>query len=166
MRIARYVIPRLLVAFVTLLGVSVLIFGVMRFIPGGFEDMVLGPLASDAARERIRVKFGLDQSVAVQYFRWLGAAVQGDFGISLVTQKSVAAEILRRAPTTLQLALMATIIAITVGLSLGILAGLTNAGRFQRTLGRLIGALGASVPDFVLGTAFIFIFSEIGRAHV
>ncbi len=159
MRIARYVIPRLLVAFVTLLGVSVLIFGVMRFIPGGFEDMVLGPLASDAARERIRVKFGLDQSVAVQYFRWLGAAVQGDFGISLVTQKSVAAEILRRAPTTLQLALMATIIAITVGLSLGILAGLTNAGRFQRTLGRLIGALGASVPDFVLGTAFIFIFS-------
>ena len=159
MRIARYVIPRLLVAFVTLLGVSVLIFGVMRFIPGGFEDMVLGPFATEEARVRIRAKFGLDQSVAVQYVRWLGAAVHGDFGISLVTQRSVAAEILRRAPTTLQLALMATIMAVTVGLSMGILAGLTNAGRFQRALGRLIGALGASVPDFVLGSAFIFIFS-------
>lgn len=159
MRIARYVIPRLLVAFVTLLGVSVLVFGVMQFIPGGFEDMLLGTMATEEARVRVRAKFGLDQSVVVQYFRWLGAALQGDFGISLVTQKSVAAEILRRAPTTFQLAVMATIIAVTVGLSMGILAGLTNAGRLQRTLGRLIGALGASVPDFVLGSAFIFIFS-------
>jgi len=158
-RIARYVIPRLLVAFVTLLGVSVLVFGVMQFIPGGFEDMLLGSMATEEARVRVRAQFGLDQSVVVQYFRWLGAALQGDFGISLVTQKSVAAEILRRAPTTFQLAVMATIIAVTVGLSMGILAGLTNAGRLQRTLGRLIGALGASVPDFVLGSAFIFIFS-------
>ena len=159
MRIARYVIPRLLAAFVTVLGVSILIFGVIRFIPGGFEDMVLGPFANDVARERIRVKFGLDQSVVVQYVRWISAAAQGDFGISLVTQKSVAAEILRRAPATLQLALMATIIAVSVGLSMGIIAGLTSAGRLRRALGRLIGALGASVPDFVLGSAFIFIFS-------
>ncbi len=159
MRIARYVIARLLVALVTLLGVSVLVFAIMRFIPGGFEDMVLGPFATDASRNAIRTKFGLDQPLPFQYFKWLGAALQGDFGISLVTQRSVSAEILRRAPATIQLAVMAAGIATCVGLPLGILSGLTSASGFLRSAGRLIGALGASVPDFVLGTAFLFIFS-------
>ena len=159
MRIARYVIARLLVALVTLLGVSVLIFGIMRFIPGGFEDMVLGPFATEESRNVIRVRFGLDQPLPIQYFRWLGAALQGDFGISLVTQKSVAAEIIRRAPATIQLAVMAAGLAVLVGLPLGILSGLTGASGLLRGTGRLIGALGASVPDFVLGTAFLFVFS-------
>ena len=159
MRLLRYVVPRFLIALVTLLGVSILIFGVMRFIPGGFEDMVLGPFGTEEARQRIRAKFGLDEALPVQYLHWLAAALRGDFGISLVTQKSVAAEMLRRAPTTLQLALMSTLIALLVGLGLGVVSGLTGAGRFRRGLGRLVGALGASMPDFVLGTAFIFIFS-------
>ena len=159
MRIARYVIARLLVAVVTLLGVSVLVFGIMRFIPGGFEDMVLGPFATEESRNMIRAKFGLDQPLVIQYFRWLGAAVQGDFGVSLVTQRSVAAEIIRRAPTTIQLAAMAAGLAVIVGLPLGILSGMTGASGFVRGASRLVGALGASVPDFVLGTAFLFVFS-------
>ena len=160
MRIARHVFIRFLEALATLVGVSILIFGVMRFIPGGFEDMVLGPFATETAREVIRAKFGLDQPVPVQYLRWLAAAASGDFGISLVTQKPVAAEILRRLPATLQLAAMATVAAVILGVSLGVLAGLTSAGRFSRATARIIGALGASVPDFVLGSVFVFAFSR------
>ena len=159
MRIARYVTARLLVALVTLLVVSILTFGIMRFIPGGFEDMVLGPYATEESRSVIRAKFGLDQPLPVQYFTWLGAAVQGDFGNSLVTQQPVAAEITRRAPATIQLAVMAAGLAVLIGLPLGVLSGLTGAGGLLRGAGRLVGALGASVPDFVIGTAFLFVFS-------
>lgn len=155
----NYILPRLFISLLTLLGVSIIIFGAVRYIPGGFEDMVLGPFASADAKATMREKFGLDKSVPAQYFYWLNAAIHGNFGVSLVTQQSVAAEILRRLPTTLQLALMSTAMAIIVGLPLGILSGLTGAGRFQRIFGRIVGALGASIPDFVLGSALVFIFS-------
>jgi peptide/nickel transport system permease protein len=160
MRLLRYLVPRLVVALVTLLGVSVLVFLSLRLVPGSYADIVLGPFATPEARAAIAARYGLDQPAPEQYLRWLGALAEGDFGISMVTQKSVIAEILRRAPTTLQLASMALAMALAVGFPLGVAAG---AGRgatgLRGAAGRLVGALGASVPDFVLGSVFIFVFS-------
>ncbi len=159
MRFVYYLLPRVAIAAFTLLGVSILIFVAMRFVPGGFEDMVLGPLGTPEQKALVRARYGLDQPMSVQYVRWLGQALAGDFGMSLVTHASVAAEIGRRAPTTLQLAAMSGIMALGIGIPLGVASALTGARRRARVTGRIVGSLGASVPDFVLGTVLVFVFT-------
>lgn len=158
MRIAFFLIGRLLLAGLTLLGVSVLVFVAMRFIPGGFEDLILGPFATEEARAIVRARFGLDQPVPVQYLRWLAAAVQGDFGTSMITQQPVLDEIVRRSGVTLELALLALGLAIVVGLPLG-LAAATARGSL-RSVARSISAFGLGVPDFVIGAILVYIFSR------
>lgn len=160
MRLTRHLAVRAAIALATLLGVSLLIFVAMRFVPGGFEDMILGPFGTPEAKAAIRARYGLDQPVVEQYLRWLAAAVTGDLGTSLITHSSVTDEILRRAPTTLQLALMSTGFALALGVPLGIAAALGRAGSVAGRLGRTLGAFGASVPDFVLGAILVFVFSR------
>jgi len=100
MRIVYYLALRLAIAALTLVGVSILVFAGLRLLPGGFEQMVLGPDASVEARAELVAKFGLDQSGPAQYVKWLGAAAAGDLGVSMATSKPVADEMLRRAPAT------------------------------------------------------------------
>lgn len=157
MRLIVYLAPRILAALVTLLGVSILIFLALRNIPGGYADILLGPFVTAEARAAIAQRYGLDQPLIAQYFHWLGALLQGDFGTSMVTGRPVIDAFIRRAPVTLQLALMALTIALIVGIPLGVLAGTAAAGRGGWP--RVVGAAGASVPDFVLGSVLIFIFS-------
>jgi len=160
MRLLRYLGPRLMSALVTMLGVATLVFFALRFIPGGYADMVLGPFATPEARAAIAGRYGLAEPLYLQYLHWLAALAKGDFGVSLVTRQSVIAEIARRAPATLQLALMSLALALLIGFPFGVAAGTSShAGRTRGTLARLVGALGASVPDFVLGSVFIFVFS-------
>ncbi|MGM0585235.1 MAG: ABC transporter permease [Pseudomonadota bacterium] len=157
MRLALYLLPRIGTALLTLFGVAVLVFLSLRLIPGGYADIMLGPFATEQSRAAVAARYGLDQPAAVQFGRWLWAMLGGDFGVSMVTQKPVIAEFLRRAPVTLELALMALAVAVLVGAPLGVASGVRAAGRGGA--GRLIGALGASVPDFVLGSVLIFVFS-------
>ena len=136
-----------------------LVFLALRLIPGGYADILLGPFVTPEAREAISQRYGLDQPVAVQYGRWLIALLQGDFGVSMVTQKPVIHEFLRRAPVTLELAFIALGLALLVGLPLGVASGIRRAGRKGLDAARVVGAIGASVPDFVIGSVLIFIFS-------
>jgi peptide/nickel transport system permease protein len=159
MRLVAYLVPKLVVALITMLGVSVLVFLALRFIPGGYADILLGPFVTPAARAAIGQRYGLDQPLLLQYVNWLAALVSGDFGVSMVTRQPVVDEFIRRAPVTLELALAALAMALTAGLPLGVAAGIARLGRPRAGIGRIIGALGASVPDFVLGSALIFIFS-------
>ncbi|MFX0540488.1 ABC transporter permease [Roseovarius sp. S4756] len=159
MRLFLYLLPRLAAMIVTLLGVSILVFLSLRMIPGGYADILLGPFVTPAAREAISQQYGLDQPLVVQYLRWLAALLQGDFGVSMVTRQPVLDEFIRRAPVTLELALIALGLALLVGLPLGVWSGIRQGGRRGVDFARLVGALGASVPDFVLGSALIFVFS-------
>lgn len=159
MRLAVYLIPKIGLALLTMLGVSVLVFLALRFIPGGYADVLLGPFVTPAARAMIEQRYGLDGPVSLQYLRWLLALLQGDFGVSMVTRQPVIDEFIRRAPVTIELALIALAVALLVGLPLGVAAGLAGAGRALSRAGRLIGAIGASVPDFVMGSVLIFVFS-------
>jgi len=159
MRLLAYFAPKLALALVTMLGVSVLVFLALRFLPGGYADILLGPFATPDARKVIAERYGLDQPMIVQYGRWLLAMSQGDFGVSMVTRRSVIAEFLRRAPVTLELASLSLGLVLLVGVPLGVAAGAAASNRPQGGLARLVGALGASVPDFVLGSALIFVFS-------
>ena len=111
MRIVRHIAVRLLLVAGTLLGVSLLVFVAMRWIPGGFEDMVLGPFATEDAKAIVRARFGLDQPVHIQYWRWLTAALGGDLGTSMTTHQPILDEIVRRAAVTLELASLALLIA-------------------------------------------------------
>ncbi|GAB5469251.1 MAG: ABC transporter permease [Rhodospirillales bacterium] len=158
MRFIRYLGPRLFLAAVTLCGVALLVFIALRLIPGGFADIVLGPFGTAESRALLTERFGLDAPGYVQFFKWFWALLGGDFGVSLVTQQSVIAELLRRAPVTGELALLSLCFALAVGLPLGISSAAATA-RGGGRLGRAVGALGASVPDFVLGSLFIFVFS-------
>ena len=159
MRLLVHVAARLGQALLTMLGVSLIVFIAMRLLPGGFEMIILGPIQTEEARALITQRFGLDRSYPSQFLAWLGAVLGGDFGISMITQTSIADEILRRSEATVQLAAMAIVTALIVGLPLGVAAGLADSSRSVRLGGRLAGALGASTPDFVLGVALVYVFS-------
>lgn len=160
MTLLSYVVFRLAMGLLTLSGVAVIIFVAMRAMPGGFEEIVLGPISTPEARAAVAARLGLDGSAFQQFLGWFGGLLRGDLGLSLITRTPVADEMLRRAPATVQLALMCTVVALLLGLPLGVLAGLSDARPAVRGGGRVIGAAGASVPDFVIGSIFVYVFSR------
>jgi peptide/nickel transport system permease protein len=159
MRLALHIAGRIGLALLTMLAVSAVVFAALHGLPGGFEKIVLGPIQTENVRAALTERFGLDRPLPVQFLRWLGAVARGDFGISMITQTPVAAELLRRAPATIELALLAFALSLAIGLPLGTAAALGRRGGALQGAARLFGALGAGTPDFVLGTLLVYVFS-------
>lgn len=159
MRLLSLIARRGLSALLTLLGVSVIVFAAAHLVPGGYQDVLLGPLGTPAARARIAAQFGLNQPLAVQYLKWIAAAVHGNFGTSLQSGQPVLHEIATRAPVSLEIALLATLFAMIVGIPGGILAGVSRRS-WVRQGSRVSAAVAMSVPDFVLGSILLFVFSR------
>lgn len=156
-----YVIQRLLTFPLILLGVSVLVFVSIRLIPGDAITAMLGTeagLLTPAQRAALAAYFGIDQPVWSQYLRWLLGLFQGDLGISSIYGKPVLTVILERFPLTLQLALMAMVIALGVGVPLGVLAATRNE-RPSDLVVRVLAMLGQSTPSFVIGVLIIYVLS-------
>jgi peptide/nickel transport system permease protein len=158
--IIGFALRRLTSAAITLFLVSLMIFSAIHALPGGYADVFLGAYATPEARARIERQFGLNEPLPVQYVKWLGSAVRGDFGVSLVTQKPVAEEFAARLPVTAGIATLATLLAVLIGLPAGLLGGLASDSRAGRTMSRLLGSLAISVPDFVIGTVLLFVISR------
>ncbi len=158
--ILGYALGRLTSAAITLLLVTVLIFAAIYWLPGSYADVFLGAQATPAAKASLEEKFGLNQPLPVQYLKWVREAAQGDFGQSLVSQRPVAEEFAVRLPVTAQLALMATFIALFVGIPLGVVAALVTRPRAVPGLLRLSGSLAMSVPDFVIGSLLLYVISR------
>ncbi|MFD9717199.1 ABC transporter permease [Streptomyces sp. NPDC059076] len=149
------------VAALTMLGVSVLIFAAVRAMPGSYTDLVLGPLATPEAKEAATEKFGLDGPVVEQYGHWLLSSVQGDFGTSLASGTPVGQELSVRLPVTVLLTALALVFILLIGIPLGVLTGIRSAGSGGGGIvGRLVSSLGMSVPEFVLGTLVLFLFTR------
>lgn len=163
MRIIAYFSKRLAAALLTMLGVTAIVFFALHLLPGGYAEILLGPFATPAARKVIALRYGLDQPLLLQYVHWVVAVAHGNLGTSMVTRAPVAAQFLHRAPVTLELSLLALAFVLAIGIPLGVVSGTSTAdsagGALSRVIGRLVGAFGASVPDFVLGTILIFVFS-------
>lgn len=155
-----YIGRRVVSALTTLVIVSLIIFSAVHALPGGYADVFLGAHSTPEAKARIEAQFGLDQPLPVQYVRWLGSAMRADFGTSLVTQKPVSQEFAARLPVTATIAVLATAIAILVGLPVGLVGGLAQQSRLARGSARLVGSLAISVPDFVIGTLLLFVVSR------
>ena len=145
----RYVIRRLLLAVLMLWVMSVFFFGLLHAIPGG-PDAVIGatnPRISLAARRAIRIKFGLDKPVPVQYVNWLTNAVHGDFGYSFISGRAVSDEIRDRVPATLELFIAALGFALVLAILLGVAAAVRqySLGDYLITI---LAYAGISMPIF------------------
>ena len=157
---ARYLIVRLYSMALTLLGLTVLVFLMLRLIPGTVVEQMIGAdaIVSPAMVAELKRFFGLDQPWWLQYSRWVGALAQGDLGTSWRTGKPVAALILERLPVTIEL----TVLAVAFALLIGIPAGIVSAARRDQAVDNVarVGALlGLSVPVFWQGTMLILFFS-------
>jgi peptide/nickel transport system permease protein len=158
--VGRYLVVRLYSMALTLLGLTVLVFLMLRLIPGTVVEQMIGAdaVVSAAMVEQLRAFFGLDQPWYVQYGRWLGGLAQGDLGTSWRTGKPVIALIAERLPVTLEL----TAMAVGFALVLGLVAGIVSAVRRDRAVDNVtrVGALlGLSVPVFWQGTMLILFLS-------
>jgi peptide/nickel transport system permease protein len=158
--IARFAARRLMSAAVTLWLVSILIFTAIHGLPGGYADVFLGAQSTPQTKAQIEQKFGLDRPIPIQYWKWISAAAYGDFGVSLSTQQPVGGEFVARLPVTAQLAVMATAMALVVGLPLGLIGGLVDRPRALRGCLRLFGSLAMSVPDFVIGSLLLYLLAR------
>ena len=156
-----FVLGRAASAAATLLLSSLIIFAAIHALPGGYADVFLGAYATPEAKARIERQFGLNDPLPAQYAKWLKSAAQGDFGVSLVTQKPVAEEFAARLPTTATIAALAAALALLIGAPAGLLAGLFSGSGAAQWVARLCGSLAISVPDFVIGTLLLYLVSKV-----
>lgn len=152
----KLVVFRLLQAVPTMLGVTVVVFLIVR-LTGDPTLLILPENAPAEAVAAFRQKFGLDQPLIVQYFIFMGNLLQGDLGTSIRYQQPVAQLIAERIPATVQLALSAIVFSTVTGVILGTLGGLRRATWLDYT-GRALALAGQAVPVFFMGIVLILIF--------
>ena len=152
----RYLARRAVWTIVAVLGVSVLIFFLVRLLPGNIVDIIAGTEGqlSKAQRAAVLKEFGLDQPLPVQYLRWIGNMLRGNFGWSFRTGQPVAALIVSRLPITIELALLAVVSVALVAIPVGVVASVSRSPRV-RTLVQIIGVLGLSLPNFWIAILLI-----------
>lgn len=155
-----YVIRRLLQLIPVLFGISVLIFAVMKMIPGDVISGILGVDATPELREQLREIYGLDRPYAVQYLDWIGGVLRGDFGESIRTGEPILPQILTRFKVTAELTILAAIISWIIAIPLGILAAVKRNSMADRFV-RVFALLGVSVPNFALSILLILFLSLV-----
>jgi peptide/nickel transport system permease protein len=151
--VLRYVAHRVLLMIPTLFGVAILVFVLLRVMAGDPVETMLrggGANVSQAVIEQERARLGLDRPLYVQFGKWLGGMVTGDFGVSMWTGKPVSQEIASRLELSLQVAVMATVLAVLISIPLGTLSALYKDTWIDHVI-RVISIAGLAVPSFWLG---------------
>jgi peptide/nickel transport system permease protein len=149
---------RLLQLIPTLFFVSIIIFGLQQLLPGDPATTMAGEERDEAAIAAIKAKYRLDEPIPVQYFYWIKGVFQGDLGESLRIQQPVAELVLQKLPVTAQLAGMAIVIALVIGISMGVVSAVRKDTVWDYAA-NVIALWGLSTPNFWLGIMFIFLFS-------
>jgi ABC-type dipeptide/oligopeptide/nickel transport system permease component len=155
--IAKAIGQRLLGALPNLFGVVVITFVLTRALPGDPAAYFAGGAATQEAVAQVRTQLGLDQPLPEQFMRYLAALARGDLGLSLTTGQPVTQELLARLPASLELVLLALIVACAVALPLGVLAA-TRPGSWIDQLCRVITTAGVSLPTFFTGLLLAYVF--------
>jgi glutathione transport system permease protein len=153
-----FVIRRAILAVITLFAVLTLVFVIVRILPGDPAQLILGDQASRDAIEALHVKLGLDQPIPVQYGRFLGDALRGDWGVSMVTGQPVLAEVLNVLPWTIDLTLASLALGVLLGVPLGVWAAVRR-NRMVDYLVRVVSLAGLSFPAFVSAIILLFLFA-------
>jgi len=155
---AGFLIRRLCFAVVTLFAVLTLVFLLVRIVPGDPAQVILGDQASREAIDAMRARLGLDRPVWQQYLTFLGGAVRGDWGVSMVTGRPVIEEVLKVLPWTLELTFVSLILGTLIGVPLGVWAAI-NRNRFVDYASRISSLLGLSFPPFVSAILLLLAFA-------
>jgi len=153
-----YVIQRLGLTFLVLLGVTFAVFLIIQLVPGDPARVILGVQANEENVAALRERLGLDHSFFSQYGSWLWGVLHGDFGRSLITRQSVGAQLARRLPGTLQLAALALLIGTVIALLAGVISALKQGSKID-IIASVFSQLGVAIPDFWLGTMLVLLFS-------
>ena len=154
----QYTIRRILQLIPVLLGISILIFAVMKMIPGDVISGILGVEATPELRAQLAAKYGLDRPYIVQYLDWIGGVLRGDFWESIRTAEPILPQILTRFQVTAELTILAAVISWFVAIPLGILAAVKRNSMVDRLI-RVFALLGVSVPGFALSILLILFLS-------
>lgn len=154
----NYLIRRILLTLPVLLGVATLTFFLIHFVPGDPIDIMMGDQASSVDKEALRAELGLDKPLGTQYKNFLVGLPRLDLGKSLFSRQPVSKELLERIPATMELAFVAVLISMLIGIPLGVLASIKQYGFVDNSV--LVGGLlGMSLPAFWTGPMMILIFS-------
>lgn len=154
----NYTIRRILQLIPVLFGISVLIFAVMKMIPGDVISGILGVEATPELRAQLAAKYGLDQPYVVQYLNWIGGVLRGNFGESIRTSAPILPEILSRFKVTAELTILAAVISWIIALPMGIAAAIKRNSAVDRFV-RVFALIGVSVPGFALSILLILVLS-------
>ncbi len=153
----RYALQRGLTAIPVLLGVSVLVFGFIHLIPGDPAVTMLGERATPEKVAEIRARLGLDRPLWEQYVHYVGRVIRGDLGVSIVRGDPVLTDLLRRFPATVELATAAIVVAVGLGIPVGVASAVWRNSVVD-SLARLGALIGVSMPIFWLGVMLAWFF--------
>ena len=160
MQLFRNIFLRLFSTLITLFGVAVIVFFVIRVVPGNPIAMMLPPGATDADIARLEAFYGLDKPLVEQFVIWLGGVLQGDFGTSISMRQPVIDLVLGRLPATLELSFMALVFAVLIGGTLAL-----TGTRFRETRSEaaidVTNGMALSIPDFLWGLLLILTFGVL-----
>ena len=147
-----YIVRRLVLMLVTLVGISIIIFVLLRVVPGNIVDILFDAagFVDPADKANLEKELGLNQPIVVQYLSWIGGLLHGDLGYSYVSEKPALQEILPRIPITARLAGLALLFSASIGIPLGVISAVKQGTRLDYAL-RVVSLSGLSLPSFWLG---------------
>ncbi len=155
----RYLIRRILISIVTLIAISMVVFGILAIAPGDpLSGFATNPNVPPELREQIREKMGLNDPIPVQYSRWATSYVQGDWMVSYTTKTSVKEYVLSRLPVTLKITGSAFLIGILIAIPVGVVSAIRQYSLFDQ-LATTFAFIGYSIPTFFSGLLLILVFS-------
>jgi peptide/nickel transport system permease protein len=153
-----YILQRLLLALIVILGVTFVVFMIIQLVPGDPARVILGPYASDESVAGLRERLGLNRPFHIQYVTWVGNVIQGDFGDSLLNNQSVSSQVWRRLGPSVELAAASLIIGMVVAFPAGIISALKPGSRLDIVV-TLFSQIGVSIPSFWFGILLVLFFS-------
>ncbi len=153
-----YILQRLLLAIVVILGVTFVVFMIVHIVPGDPARVILGAYASNQAVAAIRERLGLNAPFLQQYVTWLANALQGNLGSSLITSQPVGPQLLQRLGPTLELSLASLLVGIGIAFPVGILSAVRPGSKLD-LIASFFSQIGVSIPSFWMGILLILFFS-------
>ncbi|MEN9850330.1 MAG: hypothetical protein RL128_493, partial [Pseudomonadota bacterium] len=160
MQLFRAFLLRLVTTAITLIGVAVIMFFVIRIVPGNPIAMMLPPGATEEDIARLTERYGLDASIPEQFLIWCQGVLQGDFGTSITTNQPVLSLVLGRLPATLELSIMALVMAVIMGGALALIGTRQRGTKVEAGID-ITNGMALSVPDFLWGLVLILLFGVL-----
>jgi peptide/nickel transport system permease protein len=153
-----YLFQRAVLALVVIWGVTLVVFMIVQIVPGDPARVILGAYASEESVAAIRERLGLNRPILEQYLSWLGKALQGDLGSSLITSQPVAPQLMQRLGPTIELALASLLIGLAIAFPVGITSAVRPGSKLD-IIASFFSQIGVSVPSFWMGILLVLLFS-------